>query len=164
MNSSEYEWKQDAKSVTINIPIKSIKTSDVDYVLTETVAKINIQGKRWLRFIDFLHEVDFLSHENSLKYSNGVLSLYIVKKEPKIWTGLTLKGLTKLELFQRRQESFRKHEIAEEEKRKTKTELKGRKSTKIWGLFGTITCTHRTFEWICPFHSQGVRNDVAFRV
>lgn len=131
MTSKQYDWSQDADSLIVNIPISSVSLKKIDVYMTDLVLKINVKENNFIKIFDFESEVDYRNRENKITYNNGVLELLIKKQQPKTWNSLVAQGLSKEEIRQRRDESFKRREDVESQLQAQRNDLKIRKDFEL---------------------------------
>jgi len=104
--------------------IKGVSRKKIDIYYSDLVAKINCKENNFLKIFDFPEPIDHDSKENIIAFEDGVLDLYIKKKEDKMWDDLVVKGLSKEEIRDRRKESFKRKDEAIEKAQTTRESLK----------------------------------------
>lgn len=121
----QFEWFQDARSVRVRLEIKGTSSKKIDVSTSDLTLKVNIQEKNYVRLFDLEHEIDYLSKEATVVYANDVLEVTLIKKEEnKAWSSLVVENLSREELRQRREESFKRKEAQESAFKKQLSELK----------------------------------------
>lgn len=102
MVSKAFEWSQDPQSINIKLSIKGVSRKKIDIFYSDLMVKINVKENNYLKIFDFPEEIEYDSNENIISYEDGVLDLFIRKREDKMWDDLVVKGLSKEETRDRR--------------------------------------------------------------
>jgi len=110
MASKPFDWSQDPTSIILTIPISGVSLKKIDIDVCDLVLKVNVSANNYLKIFDFPHEIDYKNRENKTSYNDGILELYLKKKEPMMWDSLTAQGLSKDDIRKRREESFKRRE------------------------------------------------------
>jgi len=124
MTSKPFDWSQDANSINLALPISGVSLKKIDVEISDLVLKVNVSSNNYLKIFDFPHEIDYKNRETKTSYNDGVLELYLKKKEPVMWDSLTVQGLAKEEIRKRREESFKRREEIESQLQSQKSDLK----------------------------------------
>jgi hypothetical protein len=114
MNIRKYEWSQTMDSLVIVFPISfKINSKNVDSVITENYVKINIPESKFFIFLDL--ECEIIDDTANLVIENDKITLFLNKKEKKLWKDLLYKGKND-ELKERRKVATEMYETKLKEK------------------------------------------------
>ncbi|KAG8440455.1 hypothetical protein GDO86_006273 [Hymenochirus boettgeri] len=112
----DYTWEQTEKEIYISVPLKGTKASGSDMLCTEEYIKVN--------FPPFLFEAFLYAPieycKSRAKVSNGIILFTLHKKEPAIWSALTLANMGKEEMQKIRENAVTKSQDKSIEEAKAK--------------------------------------------
>jgi dyslexia susceptibility 1 candidate gene 1 protein len=118
------QWSQDTSSLNIKLPVLGVSAKKIDVFFSDLVVKVNAQEISYLKIFDLADEIDYENKENAITYENGILDLFIVKKTERLWDTLTFQHASKEDLRRRREESFARKAIRDQQLQKNLDEHK----------------------------------------
>ena len=119
--TARYEWEETAEEVTLRIPLKGTKPSDVGVFCSDLLVRLSFSP--YVLVLDLLHEVD--ESKSRAISKGGTLVLQLPKIVHGLWGELCVSGCSKAELKERRK-------LSEDRRREREQSLAAeRKSRKI---------------------------------
>ena len=134
-----YEWSQDRKFVSVQIPIPAhISLKKMEIYLSDVILRVTTLEKKQTHFIDLWGEIDYESHENKFVVETGLLRATLKKKlegeEGKEWPCLVWEDGSLADLKARRKESEARFEKAVSERKEKRDKQRvefDRKATQV---------------------------------